>query len=68
VVERRPTWGYWIFNEGGRRWTVIKHLPYDRYISFTCFSYRVNGVVYKNDSAEFQNAVDKEIVWDKLHD
>jgi len=70
MVECRQTWGYWFFDSkylwSPRKWKIITHLSHDRYINFDCFSYRINNVVYKKDSSEFQNAVDKEILWDRL--
>ena len=75
MVERRETWGYWVFNEspiwiwglGARPWITITHLPRDRYINFACFQYKIDGKLFKEDSSEFQNAIDKDIMWDKLN-
>ncbi len=69
MIERRATWGYWFFNDhqlwGPRRWQLTR-LHIDNWVSFDCFHYRINGVIYKKWSKEFERVRNSEIMWEKL--
>jgi len=66
MIERRATWPYWLFNGPMRREWIETKLHIDNWVSFDCFQYKINGVVYKNDSEAFEIAREQEIMWDKL--
>ena len=53
---------YW-----SRNWEEKVIYGRSRYFyDFYCYSYKINDVVFTTYSADFQDAVDKEIMWGKL--
>jgi len=68
MIERRMKIMYWFFNESplfSNPW-VKTYLHIDNWVSFDCFKYRINGVVYKKHTNAFEIAREQEIMWERL--
>jgi len=53
------------YNNFGELWTKLRGQRYPN-INFQHFRYRLDHVVYEDDSEEFQRLLKKEILWIRL--
>jgi len=59
---------YWFFNESplfSNPWIETK-LHIDNWVSFDCFTYKINGVIYKKYTEAFEKAREQELMWERL--